>query len=224
MAIVSSILSNLKKNKELLCLIFLADFIFLILHICHLHLPLFSSYLFSIEQDGSYAEVYQYLKEFWIVICLAIIANRENYWGYLAWAAFFVFVLLDDSLTIHETIGSKIALSISDEKYFYGVRTQDLGELLVLGAAFIIFAPFIGIAYLSKNNDFRELTREIILLVGVLAFAALAVDFVHEFFWLIDSTIFDTIGAFEDSVEMISMSLIFGYTFSKVIRLSNRTK
>lgn len=215
MAIFTSIIYHLNKNKEILTLLLLADLIFLILHICHLHSPVFSSYLFSIEQDGSYAEVYQYLKEFWIIICLAIIGNRKNYWGYLAWAAFFVFILLDDSLTLHETIGSKISLTITDEKYFYGIRSQDIGELLVFGAAFIMFAPFIGIAYLSSNKDFKVLTHEIILLVGVLAFAAIAIDFVHEFFWLINSTIFDTIGAFEDSVEMISMSLLYCFAYSR---------
>ncbi len=100
---------KIKIEKNLLILLLLADLTFIlfdvIIHINRLKVTELSKYLFYIASDMSYAEFYQYTKEYWILFLLVIIASRKKQNIYYAWAFLFTYLLLDDSLQIHENFG-----------------------------------------------------------------------------------------------------------------------
>lgn len=105
---------------KLLVLLLITDLIFILLYIsCWLPSSSYLSTILSkvvlyqemlwITEDQSYAEIFQYIKELWIVLILGF-----NYWQFktkvfLVWGLLFNYILLDDSFRIHEIIGSQIS-------------------------------------------------------------------------------------------------------------------
>jgi hypothetical protein len=82
--------------------------------------------LFSIELDNGYAETYQHLKFFGIVIAFCCLCIQKKSWSFAPWVLLFTYFLLDDSLQLHERLGSVIASEISFVPPF-GLRRQQLG-------------------------------------------------------------------------------------------------
>ena len=64
-------------NPALLVLLLDADVAFLLLHISNKLLSL-SNALFSLDTDGGYSEVFQYIKEYWIAIVLFAVCWRTR--------------------------------------------------------------------------------------------------------------------------------------------------
>jgi hypothetical protein len=83
-----------------------------------------------IHHDGSIPELFNYLQT---TICVGLLlgvfrATRQPVCG--AWALIFLFVVLDDSLKIHERVASDIVTAFG-LRSLPGLRPQDSGELLV---------------------------------------------------------------------------------------------
>jgi hypothetical protein len=113
-------------NPTILVLLVCADVAFFALHSFN-RLSRSRNDLFSLSVDGGYAEVFQYLKEYWITLALFTAWWRAREGVYAAWALLFTYLLLDDALTIHETAG-KVVLA------FFGVGLDMVhGVLEALG-------------------------------------------------------------------------------------------
>ncbi len=63
---------------------------------------------FGLIEDWSYGEVFQYIKEFWILLLLLLVAVQLGSWRYATWVGVFGYLLLDDSCQIHEVAGTSI--------------------------------------------------------------------------------------------------------------------
>ena len=93
---------------------------------------------YSLTRDRGYAELFQYLKEYWLVILFLFLAINQNIKTYLGWSFLFSYILVDDALEIHENLG----LAISEKLnfiYAFNLRPRDYGELIffaVVGAFF----------------------------------------------------------------------------------------
>ena len=101
-------------------------------------------FLFSLQADLGLSETFQYVKEVWIVILLVMVAIGQRKWVYGSWACLFLYLLLDDSLQIHENLGVCLAEHFTLEPLL-GLRARDFGEIAV-SAFFGIFVDMLHVA------------------------------------------------------------------------------
>jgi hypothetical protein len=193
-------------NPALLVLLLGADVAFLLLHISNKLLPL-SNTLFSLDTDGGYSEVFQYIKEYWIAIVLFAVCWRTREGIYATWALLFTYLLCDDALTVHEGVGQVVATQWNYVPVL-GLRARDFGELtvsVVMGSAFLVL---ITCFYLRCSNSAKNVSKDLALLLGVLVFFGVFVDMVHAAFIYLPVTGLATV---EDGGEMATMSMITSY-------------
>lgn len=170
-----------------------------------------ASSLFSISTDGSYSEVYQYIKELWITALLILLSRFRKNPLFLSWAFLFLYLLLDDSLGIHENLGNLLA-KLTGLHGAYGLRPEDFGELAVsLFFGGLIFGSICLLHLLSGPPD-RQLSSFLFVLVLLLIFFGLLLDMVDIIIY--QSAGVDIFNAIEDAGEMVVMSAIAWFTFS----------
>jgi hypothetical protein len=164
--------------------------------------------LYSIENDQGYSEIFQYIKEFWIFIIFLILSIKKKHLVYIIWSLLFLYLLLDDSFSIHEIFGEYMAncLRIKPE---INLRAVDFGELIVSFGIGFIFVISLIIAHYKVSIKAKKESIHIFMLLLFLVFFGIFIDMLHIFFhddW--------KLGLIEDGGEMISMSLITAFTFN----------
>ena len=202
-----------KNALKILFLLLMADFAFMVLHLFY-EMSYLKDISFWIGLDWGYAEVYQYIKEFWIAVLLLMLAVKRKALIHFAWVMVFVYLLLDDSLQIHETVGHHLAdrFDLQRKWFRYGIslRGQDLGELSVSLVMGILFSLMVGMTYLVSDHSGKKISRNLIVLLLGLAVVGVFGDML--------SIAFKGIKSFwefiEDGGEMIMMSLILWYVFN----------
>ena len=153
-------------SLKLLILLVITDLLLILLYIScwlpsssYISTAIFSTVpheeLLWITEDWSYAEIFQYIKELWIVAILGFGYWKRQNILFLAWALLFSYLLLDDSLSIHETIGSKLSDFFQFQDVF-NLRSADFGETLVSATVGIAFSIFISWAYFQSNSTDRK--------------------------------------------------------------------
>jgi hypothetical protein len=65
-----------RESDKLLLLLISTDLLFVLLHIMHTHSPFFNHRYWNIAIDRGFAESFQYVKEFWIVLMFFILAGH----------------------------------------------------------------------------------------------------------------------------------------------------
>jgi hypothetical protein len=193
-----------KASTKVLFLLLLADFAFIILHVFH-RINLVSDEIYTMDTDSGYAEMFQYIKEYWIVVILFILAIRRKHIVYFAWSSLFIYFLLDDSLRIHETFGKYMANYFEFQPMFQ-LRPQDFGELGVSILFGLLLFTFIGVSYLFSDNVAKQISKHLFILVMALVFFGVIVDMLHPIIPWGGTTI-------EDGGEMLVMSIIVCYAF-----------
>ncbi len=197
-----------KESTKFLCLLLLVDLAFIVVHIFY-SMGLVSDPLFSIETDFGFAEVFQYIKEYWIVAMLLILTIKSSRVIYFSWALLFLYLLLDDSLRIHEKLGANMVDYFDFKPVPNILRAQDFGELsvsMLFGAA--LFSA-IGVAYFFSDKLEKQISKTIFGLVMMLAFFGVLVDLLHMAipWWK------PLFGLIEDGGEMFIVSIIVWYVF-----------
>lgn len=202
--------------SSLLLMIVAADLLFVALHMLLFRSSLFSNPLLNIEMDKGYAELFQYLKFLWIIILLGSISLKEKAVGYFSWVMLFAYFLLDDALGFHELAGYRIGAFFKFAPPF-GLRPDDIGELVVSAGAGLVILPLVAAAYLRGSQAFKRFSQDLMLLVLVLVFFGVVVDMVHMALHEYRTTAF-YLGVLEDGGEMLSLSLILWYLFFTLMR------
>lgn len=168
---------------------------------------------FSLGAERGYAEVYQYVKFFWIVGILSWFTFKKREWLYLIAALLFFYFLLDDSLEIHETVGESMVDALGIQPAF-GLRGQDYGELGVsalVGMSFLVAGWF---AY--RHSGLLARRMGLYLLAGVFALALFGVgaDMVHQLLGSRFSWTETALVILEDGGELIVVSAICWFVYS----------
>jgi hypothetical protein len=208
---------NIKTSNwavRLLCLLLITDISFFIIHLIYSYTSLTTYAGFSIEADRGYAEVFQYLKEYWIALLLGFVALKKRLFPYLSWCVVFFYLLLDDSIGIHERAGFFLGqLGLFNQLY---LNATDLGEVTasVMAASFLLF--IIATAYRSGDRLFRQVSRNLIKMLVALGLFGVVVDLVHNAVKF--PVIQPLLGLLEDGGEMVVMSVIASF----VVLLSER--
>lgn len=206
--------------KIVLFLLLAGDAFFIGIHLVHVSSnTLLQNAMYSIQTDGGFSEWFQYLKEGWIAILCFALWKRTRSLFLVGWAFLFGYLLLDDSMQFHESGGESVSRHLHLTGMF-GLRAQDLGELVVSGVMGLIFLFTIGLTYLRAPLNDKNVSRDFAFLVAVLVAFGVGVDSFHSI--VASSTSYKTatitLGVIEDGGEMISMSIICWYAFDLFTR------
>ena len=194
-----------KESTKCLFLLLLADLTFILIHVVY-KMHLVSNPVFSIEKEFGFAEIYQYIKEYWIVVSLLIVAIKRSRIVYFAWSSLFIYLLFDDSLQVHEKFGGYLVKYFEFQPMFH-LRAQDLGELSVSMLFGFLLFTFIGASYLFSDHIAKQVSKHLFILVIFLAFFGVLVDMLHiaipwgKSLWVL----------IEDGGEMLVMSILVWY-------------
>lgn len=198
----------------LLVMLLAADVLLIVGHILFLTTSFVQDINYSILTERGFGETFQYLKSFWLVLLFGwlVLLTREK--GYLAWAAVFGYLGLDDLQEIHEEIGNDLAVRYEFTE-FLGQRPRDLGEMIIFGVAGAVLLSLLAIAYWRGSETFRRRSKTLVKLSALLVFFGIGVDAVHILF--LESAGDDPLGAIEDGGEMIALSVVCWYTFRLLV-------
>jgi hypothetical protein len=200
-----------RDPDKLLLLLLGTDAILILLHVLHVYSGYFADLSYSIGMERGFGETFQYFKEGWIVLMLVIIAVRMRGPLYVCWAAFFGLLLADDLFIVRERIGMGIGLEL-DLGPLFGLRPQDIGELIVIGVfAALLVVPVI-LAQLLAGADARAFGRSMVLLVVAFVAFGGVFDMIHASV-LSHPSWASVLGTVEEDGEMIVMSLIVRFVF-----------
>jgi len=194
-----------------LFLLIITDLLFIVLSSIGVLTQYFSSYYFSILIDGSYPEIFQYLKWFWIVLLLIFMIKKGKSLSYLALATVYFYSLLDDSLNFHEKLGTLIIADL-DFSTPFNLSRQDCGEFLVSAISGMILIPAVVIAYYHGNHYFRKISGDLLLLFILLIFFGYFMDIFKHIFDL-GPKIHIFLSYVEDSGEMFIASITLWYVY-----------
>ena len=157
---------------------------------------------------------------FWIVLLLTGVSVRTGRWSYLSWSLLFLYLLLDDSLQLHERLGSIVASRMGYAPGFQ-LRAQDFGELTVVGSVGLLFASLLALTWWRGDREFRTVSRDLALLVGVVVLFGVGVDMLHSMAG--SPALTAALALLEDGGEMVSMSFVCWYAYRVFLRQRSST-
>jgi hypothetical protein len=194
----------------LLLLLVAADLAFIVLHVLYVETSLLRGRPFSLEADNGLPEAFQYVKQFWVALCMAAMFRRVREVVYIGWAVVFAFLLLDDAFQFHEHIGKWLGEQYSLPTVS-GLRQDDIGELLFAGFIGGITTLLIGFGYWRGNADARIISRDMVLMVIVLAGLGVGVDILHVITYFKAPLLAQFLLILEDGGEMLVVSAMVAY-------------
>jgi hypothetical protein len=194
-----------------------ADLFYIIFHLIYQYTPFLTKYvLISLEEDRGYPEIFQYMKEFWVAGILAFIGYKTRKKFFYTWSLLFLYLLMDDAISIHEKLGSAIADYFTFPSAF-NLRPEDFGELLVSVFFGSFFLFLIGTYSVAISPAYKRLSIDLALLIGVLVVFGVGIDLFHIMVDGIPGS--SMLIVVEDGGEMVVLSLIGWYAFNLVDQL-----
>ncbi len=201
---------NDRSALSFLLLLLSADIAFIVLYILQSS-PMFApNPLLELEQDYGYASIYMFIQELWIVLLVVAIFIQTKEMGYISWSALFTYLLCDDALCIHERLGSRVAQDL-DLAPIFGLRPQDVGELVVLAIPILLLLILIAWSYFRGSTNFKTITNDLLVLLSVFACFGIVLDMVHVA--VKHELLYYILGIIEEGGEMIAISLVAWYVF-----------
>ena len=216
-ALTEKLFSANVLSAQLLYLCVVADIVFIGLHILYEFIPVIDDPALKITLDRGYAEVFQYVKMFWIASILSVVAFRSRSLLYWVWVGFFSYLLLDDSLRIHE--------NWSKADYFpslFGIHPHASGELIISGSIGVIFLSLIAATYRSGDRLAKSVSQVLVMMLILLGILGVLIDAFNS---MVEVGIFNPLLAtLEDGGEMIVISFILAFVFCLPQRLQSARK
>jgi hypothetical protein len=202
-----------------LMLLVIADAAFIALHVIKAVTPWLPNPAFSLETDGGYAEVYEYVKLVWTVVLLVYVCRVRRSISYAVWGLFFMYLLCDDTLQLREAIGSRIAEHLSFKPPLHW-RLLDFGKMVVSAMAGSVLFTLIACIHQLGSHAFKKMTQDLLLLTLGLVFFGVVVDLMHAAIHP-GKTVEIALSLIEEGGESIFFSLMLWYVFLVAIRRGN---
>jgi hypothetical protein len=213
---------HVKPALALLVLLVSADLAFILLHQLNVETQWLRGVPTSLEAEFGLPESFQYIKAFWIVVSMGIAFAITRTRVYASWAVVFAFFLFDDSLKIHERVGTWLGRRHGLPSAF-GLRPDDTGEMIVAAVMGVSMLALVGLALRRGCEQSTRIARDVLLLVVALAIPAVVVDQLHVVAYVQRSLWAQVLLIVEDGGEMIVMSALTAYAFH-VASHSGRTR
>jgi hypothetical protein len=206
------------RSFRLLFELIIANGLLLLFHITYVlfKTPLNSS--FFIENDHSFGEYLGYLQEVCIITLLLLATFSRKQFLYLAWAILFLYLAIDDSFQVHETLGLWLSQQFGFSSLF-GLRAQDLGELMALAVPYGLLILFVVINHFRADKPTKGISRALLPMLGLLVFFGVFVDMLHV--KLSFNLYLDRLAGFiEDGGEMV----VLGLTLYRLVQWLHHSK
>lgn len=187
------------------------DLLLLFVHLMHMNTAYFSDAGYSLVAERGFAGVVQALQLMWITAILLQLFVRTRSLCYLGLVALFGYLALDDWFSLHERLGHELIAMLGLVERF-GLRAQDLGELIVSAAAGTMLFGLILIGFLRADRVSRRVGRTVALLIGVLVAFGVGADMLHSL--AMHSWMDEALLLVEEGGEMLSLSMICAYLFT----------
>ena len=209
----------MKRALILLFLLLAIDAVFLLLNKVYLDTHLLSDRRFLLRLDGGYAETFGYLKESCIVLVLCALAVRARQPLYFAWATLLLYILLDDSLRLHERVLGpfvRASLGFAAEDMVLGINARDLVEDAVMALLALVILSIMLAVYYFGDRTFKKVSIGLFLLLAALGFFGVVVDLMHAAIqngpWFPGrGRTSRLLGVIEDGGELVVVSLILWF-------------
>ncbi|HMR48896.1 MAG TPA: hypothetical protein PKE40_06705 [Arachnia sp.] len=172
--------------------------------------------LMYIDVDRGFAEFFQYIKFVYIIVLVLACALAQRSWQIALWVPVFGFLLLDDSLQLHERFGGILVDSVGLPSVL-GLRAQDVGELLFVAAAGVVLLVPLILGYLKGTWVSKPVYVIFAALTAMLGVVGVGMDMVHEVVSLF-YTGPDFMSALEDGGEMLVVSLMAAFAIRLNVR------
>jgi hypothetical protein len=174
----------------------------------------------NIEYDGGLGETFQYLKWAAILVGLILCFRASPSRIYVVLFLLFSYLLLDDSLGIHERMGGTWS-AWAGFVPMVGLRAVDFGEMAVVAVVVAIFAGAMAWSYAtSRDPTARRYARAMLGLLLLLGFFGVAVDMLHVVVWQFEIPILTlAAGLIEDGGEMLTASAMVFVTMCETLSL-----
>jgi hypothetical protein len=190
-----------------------ADALFILMHMVHAWSPLLQDSKYALDADLGMAELYQYIKQLWLLGCLAIAFCQTRRRVFMAWAVFFALLLLDDVTQLHENSGRYFAKVLGLAPAF-GLRGVDYGELIFAAGIGLVGVAVVWMTLQKDCRNSRQFSLDMFLLLCLLAVFAVAFDAAHSFAYSsAPPALIDVLAILEDGGELLVISLITAYVF-----------
>jgi hypothetical protein len=125
-----------------------------------------------------------------------------------------LYVLLDDSLEIHEGFGLEVAIYFNFQPA-YGLRGRRLWRKLVSLISYSVIFVLLAISYYRSSLEQRRISNNLVFLFAVLAFCGLVLDMVDIMVLKFENRLLSIYSQIaEDGGEMGVISLILYYVLS----------
>jgi hypothetical protein len=203
------------KAKTFLMILLAADLAFIMLDVLVKIFGPVDTNLVFLETDRGYAEIFQYVKEYWVVILLGALLWRFRKRIYLVWVVLYTYFLVDDSFQIHEHGGRLIAGHLGSGKIL-ALRTQDIGEITIYICIALITIALLLIYYPRSKDDEKIATKDLLVLTVVFVVFGVGFDMLDIAFEKI-YYLCKIMELAEDGGEMIAMSLVCWYAYNLVL-------
>lgn len=209
--------------KKLLLILLAIDLIFICIHLgigvlfSQGIITDYNDYAYLlVTRDQNFPEFFQYLKYLMVINALFVLSKEYKNILYLGWIFLFIFLLLDDSLMLHERVGEFLAETFHLTPGF-GLRAVDYGELLYASVGGVIILASLYWTFIKGDIAFKRSSLDLLLLIGLFLFFGIGVDMVHI---MLDKNVNVkfVLGLFEDGSEMIVLSVITWYTLFIVFK------
>jgi hypothetical protein len=197
-------------------LLICGDLAFIGLNLAHLSGPWLPGERFSLETDGGLAEFYQYMKQFWIVLCMATVFIQRRQAPYLCWAGLFGFLLIDDAVRLHERAGHVLGQKLGLPAVF-GLRPDDFGELLVAGLVAGTLVVALAVTLWRERGPALRISRDLFVLTVALGACGVVLDMVHVIAYFRAPAVSTLLALLEDGGEMLIVSALTAYAFHIVL-------
>jgi hypothetical protein len=196
-------------DHRLAIVLFATDAAFVFLHLAGPAL-FHNNPLLSLYYDGGFAEWFQYTKEFWAFVLLAILAFRRRSPLLFVLSLLFVYLLLDDSRQLHEKLGGAVVSHSA-------LQSQNVGELVASAAVGAIFLVPIGLGYLRSDGDTRRIARWVLGLTALLAMFGGVIDALNTVVTIGGRDMMELGGELTEEIgELLVMSAILTFVFGLV--------
>lgn len=173
----------------------------------------------AIDRDGGALEILNYVQTGLTATFLVMAGLAARRPLYLAWGLLFLFIVLDDSLQYHESVGRLLVAGL-DLPAFQGMRPQDTGELIAWAAAAVVLLPAIAVFHWQSPPAVRRHSVVLLACFTALVMCAVVFDMVHMV--LSRTLLAGAIGFLEDGGELIAMACACAYAFG--LMLQNRRR
>ena len=198
---------------QILVLLLCADVLLIIIHLLRWETIYYQTNHFAITREGVIGDLFQYLKEFWLIVLFMYFGIKRANAMLVMWSLIFFYFLADDSLKWHEEMGLVVA-NMLQLPWMLGLHPEFQGQVVYAFVLAFVFFGVTGLLAFMRGRDAIYFSVRMFVLLGLLALFAGIIDWIYPLFD--DKWVRPSIASVEEGGEMIVLSIIVWFVLSSL--------